>query len=232
MLILAVLVGGAIWGWRVLFPGPEQLIRKRMARLEELASFSGDEGNIAKAVNVNALLSLFAPDVEIRFETQGFEPVRISGKQDLAEHLKLVSFRGAAFKVQFLDVAVKVSNDQTSAVVETTGRVIRQGDENFVVQELRFHFVKTDRGWLISRVESVKTLTFLERTFGTDGGLTPRELSGNIQHRALTIEHPMARIDAPFGCSVFDVGCWMFSIRAGDRGGSASAPLLPGTFAA
>lgn len=159
LLLLAVLVGGAIWAWRVLFPGPEQVIRKHMAKLEKLASFSADEGNLAKVVNLDELLSLFASDVEIRVETQGFNPVRVSGKQELRERLKIVRFRLTSLKVQFLDVAVKLSGDRTSAEVETTGRVIQQGDENSIVQELRFHFVKSDRGWLISRVESVKTLT-------------------------------------------------------------------------
>jgi hypothetical protein len=52
--------------------------------------------------------------------------------------------------------------------------------------------------------------------------LSLRVNSGNIQQPTSNIEHPMLARMAVFGCSMLDVGCWVFA-SFGSTGQSASA---------
>src|ERR1051325_11409867 len=40
------------------------------------------------------------------------------------------------------------------------------------------------------------------------------EMEGNIQHPTSNTQHPMAAQTTLIGCSMLDVGCWMFSFIA------------------
>ena len=53
----------------------------------------------------------------------------------------------------------KVGADKLSAEVSCTLRVTVGNEKDFGVQEMRFQFKKIDGEWLITRVETVKTLT-------------------------------------------------------------------------
>ena len=62
------------------------------------------------------------------------------------------------FSVEFLDVNVQLDNSKTSAVVNLTAKGRVSGDRDLVVQELKFVLNKIKGDWLISKVETVKTL--------------------------------------------------------------------------
>jgi hypothetical protein len=40
LVLIAVVVGAGVWLWIVLFPGPEKIIRQRLAEIARLASFT------------------------------------------------------------------------------------------------------------------------------------------------------------------------------------------------
>ena len=58
-----------------------------------------------------------------------------------------------------LDVSVELSEDESTARVEATGRAKVAGQGNSEVQDFLFFFEKTeDEGWLITKVASVDAL--------------------------------------------------------------------------
>ncbi len=62
-------------------------------------------------------------------------------------------------KVEFLDVNVMVGADKQSATAGLTLKAQAAGDKDFIAQEMKFTLQKIDGKWLITRVETVRTLT-------------------------------------------------------------------------
>ena len=69
--ILALLLVGAVFLWRQLFPGPEQRIRRRLSELREVVSFRGSDGNFAVLASTQRLGALFTRDARIRVDVPG-----------------------------------------------------------------------------------------------------------------------------------------------------------------
>jgi len=156
-LVAALVIGGA-WGWRTLFPGPEQVIKNRLAQLARAASTTGEEGLLAKAAQVQKLTSFFTPDVELLIDIPGQYNADISGLDDLTRMAALARSSGKKIKVQLLDVSVVVAPDQNSAEVHMTGTATVSGERDPQVQELRAQLRKVDGQWLINQVRTVRTL--------------------------------------------------------------------------
>ena len=47
LILLAVVAAAGVWLWTVLFPGPEKVIRRRLAEIARLASFNASESPLA-----------------------------------------------------------------------------------------------------------------------------------------------------------------------------------------
>ena len=155
---LAALITLGAWGWRVLFPSPEQVIRKRLTELAQAASFSPNEAPLARLANAHKLTTFCTDDVEITVEVPGHFSQTIHKKEELLEVAAGAGSMVSGLKVQFLDTNVKVAADKTSAVANLTAKVKVAGEKDFFVQELKFTFNRIGRDWLISRLETVKTL--------------------------------------------------------------------------
>ena len=157
--LLAVLAGLGFWGWRVLFPGPEQVIRKRLNQLASTASCSGKEGALAKLASAQALTSFCAPDVEIAVDVPGYSRRTFSGQDELLQAMVAARSTGRGFTVEFFDIIVTVAPDGNSAVANLTARGTASGASDVYVQELRFTLRKVQGNWLILRAETVNTLS-------------------------------------------------------------------------
>ena len=156
--LLALLVLGAVWSWHRLFPGPEQVIKKRLVQLAEAASSTGNEGLIPKAARIQRLTSFFTPDVEITIDMPGQFNAQISGTEDLTRVAAAARSMGSPVKVELLDVSVTVAPDRNSAEAHMTGTATVPGDRVPQVQELKAQLRKVNGDWLIYRAETVKTL--------------------------------------------------------------------------
>lgn len=157
--LLAALLALGYWLWTVLFPGPETVIRRRLAKVAELASFNANEGQIARLANVQQLAGYFAPDLEVIVDTPAQARQVVSGRDELAQALLAARAALKGLKVEFLDVTVALDATRTEATVTLTGQARVAGDRDFFVQELKWFLRKTDDGWLIMRVETIRTLT-------------------------------------------------------------------------
>lgn len=158
LLGLALLALG-LWLWSVLFPGPEKIIRKRLAALAADASFAGNEGPMVRAAKIARILGLFSLDAEITFDAPGRGAHSLRGREDIRQAALAAQANLSSLKVEFLDVNVTLGPDKQSAVVDLTARGRAGGDPNAFVQEMKFTFQKIDGKWLIVRVETVKTLS-------------------------------------------------------------------------
>jgi hypothetical protein len=158
ILLLAALIAVGFWGWRMLFPNPEKVIRKRLGELAKAASFSSDQGLIAKAWNASSLAEFFTPDVEVTLEVPGVQHT-ISGRDELMQAAVAAQRAVKSLAVKFPDIKVTLSPDKASAVVYLTAEAKVPGEKEFYLQELRLRLIKVKRDWLIQAIETVKTLS-------------------------------------------------------------------------
>ena len=156
--LLAAAGGLVFWLWTILFPSPEKIVLKKISNLAAMASFDTSASTIVRAGKANSVVGMFANDARIVLDVSGVGSRTLSGREEIREAVMggFASLR--SLNVRFLDATPKLGVDKRSAEVNCTAEV-RSGDsKDFGVQELRFGFRKIDRDWLITRVETVKTL--------------------------------------------------------------------------
>jgi hypothetical protein len=158
LILLAVLIALGIWGWRVFFPSPEEIIRKRLGELAKAASFSPNEGDVAKFWNASVLADFFTPDVQVKVEVLGSWHT-IGGRDELLRAALGVRSTVASLTIEFPDIKVTVAPDRASAVVNLTAIGKVPGERDFYLQELRMRLSKVKRDWFIHHVETIKTLS-------------------------------------------------------------------------
>nr|UXE45812.1 hypothetical protein Hi04_10k_c5218_00025 [uncultured bacterium] len=159
LVLLCVALALGLWTWRVLFPSPDQLIRKKLIELAQLASFNSNEAPLAKAINSQKMVSLCTPDVEISIDTAGRAPQTIRGQNDLGRAALAARSAISGLSIEFLDVNISVDPDKRSATVDLTAKGRIAGDSDLLVQELKIIFKKIGGSWLITRVETIKALS-------------------------------------------------------------------------
>jgi hypothetical protein len=154
----------AIWLWRFFFPSPEHVIRSRLSELATAVSVEPGEGNFRKVLHLQKLPDFFTPDVAVVADIRGYPPVSVEGREDIMRWIMGARQNWSWLKVEFLDVNVTLAADKQTAVVNLTGKATVPGDRDFFVQEFNFMFKKVDGKWVIYRIESVKTLSLLDRS--------------------------------------------------------------------
>lgn len=163
LVLLAVAVTAGFWLWTILFPSPEKIIRQRLARVAADVSFGPGQNALIAANRVEQLAGLFSTNVEVTLDVPGHSSHVLASRADILQAVAAAHQQLRELKVEFLDVAVAVAADKQSATAELTARAQIAGDKNFIVQELKFTFQKTGGEWLITRVETVRTLSLNPR---------------------------------------------------------------------
>jgi hypothetical protein len=158
ILLAAVLLGATVWLYRVLFPGPEQVIRKQLLQVAKLVSFGPNEGPLAKLSNTQQLLGYFGPEVEINIDVPGRSLQTVTGSEQLRQAIMQSRSTLSSLSVEFLDISVVVEPNRTDATATLTVRAWISGDKDPLVEEMRFTFSKMEGDWLINKIETVKTL--------------------------------------------------------------------------
>ena len=159
-LILAVaVIGLAIWGWRVWFPGPQNAIRARLLKLARTVSVEPGEGAIPRGLKAQSLGDYFTADVVINLEVRGFDTRELQGRDELMQAVMGAMQHVRGLKVEFLDINVTLDAGDQSAVANLTGKATVEGERDFEVQEFNFKLKLVDRTWLIYRIDTVKTLS-------------------------------------------------------------------------
>jgi len=156
---LLALLALAVWLWSVLFPSPEKIIRKQLAAIAQVASFAGNEGPLTKARNAAKLADFFSGDALVTFDAPGHGQQVLTGRNEIQQTALGARSGLASLAVEFFDVNVTLAADKQSATVDLTARARVGGEASAYVQEMKFVFKKIEGRWLITRVETVKTLS-------------------------------------------------------------------------
>jgi hypothetical protein len=159
VLLLAVVIAIGIWLWTFFFPSPERVIRKELAAVARNASANPNQNPLVSAANAQKLAGYFSPDVEVRLEVGDHGQYALNGRDEIVQAAVGAYSSVNGIKVQFLDVNVTVGADKQSATAGFTLKAQVENDTDFIVQEMKFTLQKMDGSWLITRVETVRTLT-------------------------------------------------------------------------
>ncbi len=159
LLLLAAGAALGVWLWTVFFPSPQRVILERMTRLAATVTVGANDSNLVRAAKAAHLVDFFTTDAEIVLSGTDLPGRTFSGREEIRDAALAGLATVKTLRVQFLDVTVRLAPDRHSADVSCTGKVDAGDSKDFGVQELHFQFKEVDGNWLISRVETVKTLS-------------------------------------------------------------------------
>jgi hypothetical protein len=159
LVLFVALLALGVWLWFVLFPGPEKIISKRLAELARTASFSSEDRGLARFAGAQHMADLFATNVEVNIDVPGRIQQRLLGRDEIQQAALGARSNLSGLKVTFPDIKITVAPDKQSAVVDLTVEVNVAGERDSIVQEMKFTFQQTDGEWLITRVETIRTLS-------------------------------------------------------------------------
>jgi len=157
LLVAAAALG--FWLWTILFPSPEKLVLRKISGLAATATIGASDGNITRVTKVSNLIGYFSTDGEISFDVTGYPARTFSGRDEIREAAAIGFNSLTTLNVQFLDVSVRIGTDRQTADVSCTARVFGSEKKDYGVQEMHFQLRKIDGDWLITRAETVKTLS-------------------------------------------------------------------------
>jgi hypothetical protein len=156
--IRLALVGLAAWAIWMLLPSDEKVIRKTLSGLAAVVSVTPNDSTLVRLAKSEKLRDFFSQDVEIHFESEGWETQHIIGRADLVSIAAAARTQFRKAKIQLLDVHVKFGDDQESATAYMTLLGDLDSEKNAISQELKMALKKIEGDWLITRVETIKTL--------------------------------------------------------------------------
>ena len=158
LLIILVL---AVAGWflkGILFPSETDRIRRELADLDELVTFSPEDSNITRVARTGSIVSHFAQDIEIRVDGTR---ASVRGREDFREKVKavLALSTGQLFDVQLKTPEIAVAPDKASATV-ILGAVVDLDDQRpLLAQEWKVTMRKEDREWKIAVIETIRVVS-------------------------------------------------------------------------
>jgi SnoaL-like domain len=158
LVLVGALIALAVWVWTILFPSPQQVILRRLVKLAQLASFSPNEGNIARVANVERMGALFSEDVQVVIGVPGVETHTFNGREELMQAALYARAALTSLKAEFPDIQITLGPDRQSAAAEVTLEAKASGQSDLIIQELKFTFERRDGAWRIARVDTVRTL--------------------------------------------------------------------------
>jgi hypothetical protein len=159
LILLAIVIVAGAWLWTVLFPGPEKIVRKRLAQAASGASFKSGENLLFTAARAETFADLFSTNVEVNIDLPEHGRHSLVGREEIMQAAAGARSEVKSLKVEFPDMNITVSPDKLSAVADVTLQVRAAGEKELFVQEVKFTFQKIGGDWLITRVETVRTLS-------------------------------------------------------------------------
>jgi hypothetical protein len=159
LVLLAALVALGVWLWLVLFPSPEKIIRKRLVQLAQDVSFSTSDGNLSRLISAQSVAGFFSTNIEVNIDVPGRVQHDFMGRDEITQAALASRSAVSGLKVKFPDIGVMIAPDKQSATADVTLDATVSGESDAIVQELKFTFQKIDGQWLITRIETIRTLS-------------------------------------------------------------------------
>ena len=154
----AVVLLLAFWLYPILFPSDEERIRRVLNDMAKAAEVHANEAPLARLGKANKLAGFFASDIEINLQGVPADWANILGRDQLREVILAGRAHLRQWRLELLGVSIRVDRNEPMAEAFTTAVAEINGEKNAVVQELRLTLKKTERRWLISRVDTISTL--------------------------------------------------------------------------
>ena len=161
IVLLAALAAAGLWLWTVLFPSPQKIIHRQLEAVARHVSFASNEGTLARMAGAQSLADYFATNVEINLDVPGQAQHTILGRDEITQAALASRSAAGSLNVKFLDINVTVAPDKQSATADLTVDANISDQPNTIVQEMKFTLHKIGGHWLITRVETVRTLSIL-----------------------------------------------------------------------
>jgi hypothetical protein len=158
LLLATVVVALGAWAWMALHPSPETLIRKLLDGVARAASFGPNQGYLAKLNGAQTLADFFSTNVEVNLDVPGRQEHRLAGREEIQQAALAARASVQSLAVNFPDVTIMVNADKESAVADATLQARVAGEQDMIVQEMKFTLRKINGSWLIVKVETVRTL--------------------------------------------------------------------------
>jgi hypothetical protein len=158
-ILFAALVALGVWLWFILFPRPEKVIRWRLTELARTVSSSANESDLARLAAARSVAGFFAATVELNVDLPELGQHNSLDREEITQLALMGRSRAGGLRVKFPDINITVAPDQQSAVADLAVEANISGERDSVVREMKFTLRKTDGQWLITRVETVRTLT-------------------------------------------------------------------------
>jgi hypothetical protein len=159
LVLLAALAALGVWLWSVLFPGPEKVIRQRLATLARTASSSANESDLTRLAAAQGVAGFFATNVELNVDLPEIGQRSSVDREEIAQAALAGRARAGGLTVRFPDINVTVAPDKQSAVADVTVDADVRGEHDALLQEMKFTLRQIDGQWLITRVETVRVLS-------------------------------------------------------------------------
>ena len=159
IVLVIALAGLGVWLWTVLFPSPEKVIRRRLLELACAVSSPGNESDLARLAAARRVAGYFSTNVELNIESPRFGRHNFTDREEITQAVYYARSHPGGVRVTFPDVNVTVAPDRQSADVELTVEARLGGDPDTTVQAMKFTLRRVDGQWLITRVETVRTLS-------------------------------------------------------------------------
>jgi len=162
VVLLAALIAVGVWLWTIIFPSPQKIIRQRLEAVARRASFAADEGTLARMANAQSLADYFSTNVEVNLDVPGRDGHTILGRDEITQAALASRSATSSLSIKFLDVDVTVGPDKRSATADLTVEARASDDLDLIVQEMKFTLQNIGGQWLITRVETIRTLSILD----------------------------------------------------------------------
>jgi ketosteroid isomerase-like protein len=159
VILLAVLAALGIWLWTIFFPSPDKIVHRQLAKLAGDVSFSQDENNLVKMADAQGVADFFSDNVVVNIDVPGHEEQTIEGRDQITQLALLSRQQATDLDIKFPDINVTVAADKHSATADVTLQATVSGQANAIIQDVKFTFEKIDGKWLITKVETVRTLS-------------------------------------------------------------------------
>lgn len=144
-----------------LFVSESDLIEKRMEKICELASLSGQESSVKAGVRANEIGKFFTSDISIRAESA---PISISSRQELRRLIFRARTQLRKIDVEPRKMEVTMEDDGSTAAMLASIRIAArgpQGSETFR-EAFEIKWTKSDGKWKIEDIGRHETIRLIE----------------------------------------------------------------------
>ncbi|MGA2179582.1 MAG: hypothetical protein ABSH15_08380 [Verrucomicrobiota bacterium] len=165
IVLVAALAALGVWLWFILFPSPEKVIRQRLVELARTASSTSGESDLARLAAARSVAGFFSTNVELAMELPKLGRRNSLDREEITQAALMARSQADGVQVKFPDITIAVAPDQQAAVADLTVQANVSGERDPFVQQMKFTLKKIDGQWLITRVETVRTLSWCPQIY-------------------------------------------------------------------